>query len=88
MEAFVKELKKKLTAEVKLLFLPKISQERFYSLIHRNVINTATIHRLPIRKMEILEFADHEYLIKINHNIEVQFIAEIPVDEEKEVSNG
>jgi hypothetical protein len=38
--------------------------------------------------MEILEFADHEYLIKINHNIEVQFIAEIPVDEEKEVSNG
>lgn len=86
MDQFLKKYKQKVEEEIRLLFLPKITQDNLFSILMRNALNCATIHRLTLRKIEIIEFADQEYKVKLNHDMEITFL--IGVKTEKEVANG
>lgn len=86
METFLQKYKHKVEQEIKLLFLPKIAKATLFGIFMRNALNCATIQQLTLRKVEIVEYADNEYKVKLNHDMEITFV--LGVKTEKEVSNG
>lgn len=82
MDQFLKKYKQKVEEEIRLLFLPKITQDNLFSILMRNALNCATVHRLTLRKIEIIEYADAEYKVKLNHDMEITFLIGVKTEKE------
>lgn len=56
------------------LYTPALSQLKKYSCIFHYLVNVSQSHQLLLRKVEIVEFVDNEFVIKVNHDIEIHYI--------------
>lgn len=74
MEEFIKACQNKIRYELALVYKPGMPKLLLCATILRQVHNMSLAHGVPIRKYEMMEFADDEFKIKINHNIEFDIL--------------
>jgi hypothetical protein len=74
MEEFIKACQNKIRYELALVYKPGMPKLLLYSAIMRQILNMSLVHGVPIRKYEMIEFADDEFKIKINHTIQFYII--------------
>lgn len=71
---FTKDFEKLLTDQLSKLYIPGLSKRKKYKMILQHLITVADSHEMLIRQVQIQEFADNEFIIKVNHDIEVHYV--------------
>ena len=76
------DFRKLLTDQLSKLYIPGLSQRMKFRLIMYHLMNVSENHEMIIRKVSIDEIADNEFVIKVNSDIQINYVIA------KEVVNG
>ncbi len=85
MEKFINTLKELITNHFSGMYLPALSQRQKFAMIILNMLRAAYIADITIHKFQILEIADNEFAIRVNHDLFINFTM---CQEGKEVAHG
>lgn len=81
-ENFKADFVRSLGEQLSRMYIPALSQRMKFTLILNYLVNVSASHDFLINKVSIYEFADNEFVIRVNHNIEITYVIG------KEVVNG
>lgn len=69
----IADFKKLLTDQLSKLYIPGMNQRMKFRIIMYHLMNVFENHEMIIRMVSITEVADNEFVIKVNHNIEINY---------------
>jgi hypothetical protein len=70
---FISDFKKLLTDQLCKLYIPGMTQRMKFRLIMYHLMNVSENHEMIIRRVSIDEMADNKFIIKVNHDIEINY---------------
>lgn len=81
---FIEKFREQFGNQLSTLYIPGMSQKDMFTRIIFNIVNVSNELSHAIHNIDIKEIADKEYLIKVNHSIEIEYI----INQKEEVTNG